>query len=208
MIRLGALLLAVAALATAAGCGSDDNDDTASTTAASTQPPTEPATTPERPQPRHRKPAPQSGHAPPPQPGPGPARGTSTPKEFIGRADRICDEARQEFAQEARAVQDLLTSSGQKRDPADLARSASELTAKTAEIGKRALARLEALPRPKPEPAALGDYFRNLRKQIGLLEELDPANPGDSTQELTVTGTATHDAATKVGFRSCGTPPT
>jgi hypothetical protein len=125
-----------------------------------------------------------------------------TKPQFIARADAICGSEKQQLERAARLAHPAGASEGQLR----------RLTRQLAAIRQAATNRLESLPQPRGEAAAIARWLR--ARTVAATFELDTAEApaGDSTAAndmraaLARASALVRELSSSYGFRVCGVP--
>jgi hypothetical protein len=192
-LRLAALALVFAVLALA-GCGGDDDGAQPQGGAVSTDA------------------GGGDGPGESPADGAGSEAPTQSRQDYIRAGDRICVEARRGLQAAGREFQDLLRDFASKQiDKSEYYRRGADLTAKFAAVARRAIDKLEALPKPTRRRAAFDRYVESTRMQARLLaEQADAQRKGDLqtvaklNRQVARASQASRGAARRFGFKRCG----
>lgn len=201
------LSLALVCAIVVAGCGGDDDGGAQGGTADRLAPSTAPDGAPDDPAARGSERRDGTREERDRAAGAGLAR-----VEFVQRADRICRDAQASIAARARAVEDVLQAVARgeiKRD--EYRRRTAALTATSAELATRAVARISALPAPGARRDGLEDYLRRTREQAARLAAQAAAQRrGDQqaivelNRQLARATPQIREAARRFGFEACG----
>ena len=212
MARFALLLLLVGALL-GAGCGGDDSDDDGDTGAATA--PAETQTGGDEPDGEGDSRGGGSDededtaeHAAPTEVEPGEVDPNLSRREYIRRADRICNQLRQDIAaRSAEAAEGFDEDDG----PDAVRRLSAELVGMRTKLTRASLDRLKAEPRPPDRRKHLGEYFRRAERQVELLareaeavRENRPGSSAELTSEVARNVVALQKAARRFGFELCG----